>query len=244
MADQVCFHLDPRCPWCWQTSKWVRQLARLNVVEASWGVFCLEVVNFKKPVEQFDVRRSQAAPALRTLVMVREAEGQQAAGRFYEAVGTRYFEGEEPLDAPETVRGALSDVGLDPAWHDKAVTDAWTWKTVMEEHQSLVRDTRSFGVPTIRLDGGYGNAIFGPVISNPPASDDEAVELWTHVSWLARYDNFSELKRDRTIDPDLNYWRTFQQRRQAEAAQIADTAARAAAQADGEAAARATGVAQ
>jgi hypothetical protein len=70
-------------------------------------------------------------------------------------------------------------------------------------------------VPTIRLDGGTGPAIFGPVISNPPGSDAEATELWGHVAWLVRYDNFSELKRDRTIDPDLAYWRTARARRAA-----------------------------
>jgi len=227
MAEPVCFHLDPRCPWCWQTSKWVRRLDALGVIEASWGVFCLEIANFSKPIEEFDLSRSQAAPSLRTMVMVRDAEGQAAAGRFYEAIGTRYFDGEQDLRSPDTVRGALADAGLDPAWHDKAVTDRWTWTTVMDEHQSLVRNTRSFGVPTIRLDGGYGPAIFGPVISNPPATDEEAVELWTHVSWLTRYDNFSELKRDRTIEPDLNYTRTAQAKRQAELATIAEVAARA-----------------
>ena len=112
----------------------------------------------------------------------------------------------------------------------------------MDEHQALVRDTRSFGVPTIRLDGGYGAAIFGPVISNPPASDEEAVDLWTHVSWLARYENFSELKRDRTIDPDLNYWRSAVARRRAEEAAIKETQAHAEATLAGDAAARATGI--
>nr|MBA2437248.1 hypothetical protein [Acidimicrobiia bacterium] len=61
---------------------------------------------------------------------------------------------------------------------------------------------RSFGVPTIVLDGGEGPAIFGPVVSEVP-TDEEAVELWRHVSWLARYENFSELKRDRTLALDL-----------------------------------------
>ena len=241
MAEPVCFHLDPRCPWCWQTSKWVRRLHQLEVIDASWGVFCLEVVNFKKPLEEFDVDRSQAAPSLRTFVMVRDAEGQNAAGRFYEAIGHRYFELEQSLQSPDTVRGALADAGLDPTWHDKAVTDSWTWRTVMDEHHALVRDTRSFGVPTIRLDGGFGPAIFGPVISNPPETDEEAVELWTHVSWLTRYENFSEFKRDRTIDPDLQYWRSAEAKRRAEAAAIADTQARADATLSGDAAARATG---
>ncbi len=40
------------------------------------------------------------------------------------------------------------------------------------------------------------------MISEVP-SDEDAVELFRHVSWLTRYENFSELKRDRTIDPPL-----------------------------------------
>src|SRR4051812_8668791 len=108
MADPIRFHLDPRCPWCWQTSKWVRRLHELKVVEASWGVFCLEIVNFTKPIEEFDVSRSSSAPSLRTMVAVRDADGEDAAGRFYEAIGTRYFEGEQDLKSPETVRGALA----------------------------------------------------------------------------------------------------------------------------------------
>ncbi|MGA9279214.1 DsbA family protein [Ilumatobacter sp.] len=203
------FHLDPRCPWCWQTSTWVRRLTATGTVEVSWGVFCLELANFSKSIDEFDVDRSVAAPTLRVLVAVRDGEGEDAAGRYYAALGTRYFDAEQALDDPATSRAALADAGLDVTWHDRAIGDPETWRTVVAEHQALVTETRSFGVPTIRLGGGDGPAIFGPVISNPVDSDDEAIELWTHVSWLARYDNFSELKRDRTIEPDLAYWRSF-----------------------------------
>lgn len=179
-------------------------------------MFCLEIQNFTKPIEQFDPSRAIAAPGLRTLVAVRENEGQAAAGRFYEAYGTRYFDLEQDVRAADTVRAALVDAGVDPAWYDKAMADDGTWDTVLAEHLELVSDTRSFGVPTIRLDGGTGPAVFGPVIANPPATDQEAIDLWTHVSWLTRYDNFSELKRDRTTEPDLAYWRTALARRKAE----------------------------
>ena len=221
IAEPVRFHLDPRCPWCWQTSKWVRTLERLSVIDVSWAVFCLEVQNFDKPVEEFKVTKSVAAPSLRTMVALRDGEGQAAAGRFYEAIGTRYFEAQEPLGETSTVEGALVDAGLDPGWCNRALADPHTWDIVMAEHQAIRTDTRSFGVPTIRLDGGVGPAIFGPVISNEPASDDEAVELWKHVSWLVRYENFSELKRDRTIEPDLAYWRTAMAARKAAAAEAA-----------------------
>jgi len=212
MADPIRFHLDPRCPWCWQTSKWVRQLHRLGVVDANWALFSLEVVNFTRPIEEFDESNSVAAPSQRTFVSVRTENGQDAASRFYETLGHRYFELEQDLQQESTVKGALADAGLDTALYDRAMADPGTWDTVLAEHLDLVNNTASFGVPTIRLDGGTGPAMFGPVISNPPTNDDDAVNLWRSVSWLIRYENFSELKRNRTIDPDLQLYRTYMSR--------------------------------
>lgn len=209
MAEPIRFHLDPRCPWCWQTSKWMRQLHRLGVVEASWGLFSLEVVNFDRPIEEFDETRSIAAPSQRTFVVVRDELGQEAASAYYEQLGHRYFELEEDLQKESTVKAALADAGLDTSAYDRAMADPLSWQVVLSEHLDLVNNTSSFGVPTIRLDGGSGPAIFGPVISNPPTSDEDAVNLWKSVSWLIRYENFSELKRNRTIDPDLQLFRSY-----------------------------------
>jgi len=217
MSEPIQFSLDPRCPWCWQTSKWVRQLEAAGTVTVRWGTFSLELQNFDKPLDEFDVAKAVSAPALRTLVALREHEGDAAAGKFYAALGDRYFDGEEDL-TDETVRAALADAGLDEAWLDKAVADESTWTTVLDEHHELTGETRSFGVPTIRLDGGRGPAIFGPVISNPCADDAEATTLWEHVTWLVRYENFSELKRDRTVMPDLARVRTMRAQREAAAA--------------------------
>ena len=183
MAEPIRFHLDPRCPWCWQTSKWIRQLEKLDVVDVSWGLFSLEVVNFSRPIEEFDMEQSIAAPSQRTLVAVRNDLGEAAAVRFYETLGHRYFELEEDLQKESMVKASLADAGLDTSFYDRAMADVSTWDTVLGEHLDLVNNTRSFGVPTIRLDGGAGPAIFGPVISNPPTSDDDAVNLWRSVSW-------------------------------------------------------------
>ena len=38
-------------------------------------------------------------------------------------------------------------------------------------------------------------------------SDEDALAIWEHVRWLARYDNFYELKRYRTHQPDLPGWK-------------------------------------
>jgi hypothetical protein len=184
------------------TSKWVNRLVELGEVHVSdWRVFSLELINGGEATIEA-AAEYRAAPALRTAVAVRGAQGGEAVGRFYHALDMRTWERSEDIASPDTLRGALIDAGLDPSLHDGAVDDPATWEAVVAEHRAVVEGFGAFGVPTIRLDDGEGPGIFGPVISRLPP-DDESVELWRHVVWLVRSDNFWELKRNRSVDPDL-----------------------------------------
>ncbi len=205
MTDAIRFYFDPLCPWCYQTSRWARRLAELGEVELTWGLFSLEVVNSDNPATA-EKGHARSAPALRTMVMARQVGGHDAVGALYAAVGARYHEHGQPLEDPDMIREALEEIDIDPGLFDKALGDASTWDAVVEEHTALVERTRSFGVPTVVLDGGDGPAIFGPVIADVP-DDEDAVELFRHVAWLARYDNFAELKRDRVHRPALASFR-------------------------------------
>lgn len=217
VSERIRFHFDPLCPWCYQTSRWVRRLHELGEVQADWAVFSLEIVNAGK--EESRIKgHSRSERALRTVMTVREVAGADGVNRFYEKLGEAVHQRGEAVDDPEVVRAALVEAGLDPGLSDKAMADDVTWEAVEAEHRALVERTRSFGVPTIVLDGGEGPAIFGPVISELP-DDEDAVALFRHVAWLMRYENFSELKRDRTIQPDLESVRQFQARNAARRAQ-------------------------
>ncbi len=201
MAERIRFHFDPLCPWCYQTSRWVHRLVELGTVEVDWAVFSLELVNAGN-ADVMDKGHARSAAALRTAIVVRDDSGSGAVGRFYAEFGAAVHERGEAVDDPAVITAALEAADLPSALLDKALADDSTWAAVTAEHTALVERTRSFGVPTIVLDGGEGPAIFGPVVSDVPG-DDDAVELWRHVAWLTRYANFSELKRDRVADPDL-----------------------------------------
>jgi predicted DsbA family dithiol-disulfide isomerase len=214
VTESVRFHFDPICPWCYQTSRWAKRLEHLGEIELDWGLFSLEVVNLEEGADPAQLQ-ARSGSALRTAALIRERKGGAAIGPFYSALGKRIWEQSPPeQDIATAVRGALEEVGLDVEWCEEALSNPGTWDAVLEEHHRLVERTRSFGVPTIVLDGGEGPAIFGPVVSKLP-SDDEAVELWRHVSWLARYDNFSELKRDRIKPPDLPAMAWYRSQREA-----------------------------
>ena len=202
--EKVKFHFDPRCPWCYQTSRWARRLEELGEIDLDWGVFSLEVVNLEEGKDPLELAATATSgPALRTAIVIRDMVGSAAIGPFYKALGKRIWEQSPPAqDMVVAVKESLAEVGLDPALCDQALKDPTTWEEVLAEHRALIERTGAFGVPTIVMDDGTGPAIFGPVISALP-SDGDAVTLWEHVSWLARYENLYELKRGRTNQPDL-----------------------------------------
>ena len=223
--EEVKFHFDPRCPWCYQTSRWAKRLEELGEIALDWEVFSLEVVNLEegKDPKEFEPTGS---PALRTAVVIAENHGSKAIGPFYTALGKRTFEQvPPPIDRGEVVaavRQSLQEADLDEGLCDKALSDPATWDKVIAETQAMVERIGKLGVPTIVLDGGAGAAIFGPVISDMP-TDEDAVELWRHTAWLARYGNFAELKRKRAHITELPVMEWYKEQRAKAAARERQT---------------------
>ncbi len=204
LVDYVKFHFDPRCPWCYQTSRWANRLAQLGEIDLDWGVFSLEVANLPEDEDPRELHAvAVSGPALRTAIGIRDRDGSRAIGPFYAALGARIWEQPPPPDdMVAAVRAALEQAQLDPSIVDAALADPSSWDAVLAEHQALVDRTGAFGVPTIVIDSETGPAIFGPVVSRLP-SDEDAVELWHHTRWLLRNGNFAELERGRSSPPDL-----------------------------------------
>jgi 2-hydroxychromene-2-carboxylate isomerase len=214
--DPVIFYFDPRCPWCWQTSRWARRLVELGEIDIDWRVFSLEVVNRPKDTDPADLEAT-GSPALRTAVVLAERHGNAAVGSFYEALGRRTFDVAPPGEPVVAIKDSLEEIGLDPALHDEAIADATTWASVVASTEHVSERIGKLGVPTIALGDEDGPMIFGPVISELP-DDAESIDLWRHTAWLLRNDNFYELKRSNRTPPDLEMVRWFTEQRAAQAA--------------------------
>jgi 2-hydroxychromene-2-carboxylate isomerase len=198
--EPVTLLFDVRSPWCYQTSRWLRRLAELGEVSLSWGVFSLEVVNLRGDEDpaRYD---AEYGPALRVALALRGEHGQGAIGDFYAAFGTRMWEtpaaaGAELPDVPELTRRALEDIGIDPGYADKVLTDEGTWTAVLDEHSHWA-GKRVFGVPTL-LIGEEQDVVFGPVLQALPG-DDDCRELWRHLRGLAGLGTVYELKRFKSL---------------------------------------------
>jgi len=220
--EHVTFYFDPRCPWCWQTSRWARRLVELGEIEVDWRVFSLEVVNRPDDTDPADLEAT-GSPALRTAVVIADRHGNDAMGAFYAALGRRTFDVAPPGDAIVAIKESLEEIGLDTALYDDAIADPGTWTAVVASTEHVSGRIGKLGVPTIALDGEDGPMIFGPVVSELP-SDEESVELWQHTAWLLRNDNFWELKRSNRRSPDLAMMRWYREQRAARAAAEAEAA--------------------
>ena len=81
---------------------------------------------------------------------------------------------------------SLAAAAQDPS-HDTVIRD--------DTDEALARVGGDIGTPVLSFVPPDGPAFFGPVISESPDDDDEALALWDAVTTLARWPGFAELKR-------------------------------------------------
>lgn len=206
MADieTVTIHVDPACPWCWLTSRWLAEVETVRPVRVRTRLFSLREINREHEADDRIRQAHEAAEAAeRVLVQARRAGGDDALARLYAAIGEAHHEQAEPLGDRETLRRAATAAGLDPGIVDTALADPSTLDELLEEHRAVAA-RGAFGVPALIL--GEAPPMFGPVVDRRITGED-AGQLWDRVSWLLGQEHFFELKRDRTGRPDIGRYR-------------------------------------
>ncbi|MFO7779788.1 MAG: DsbA family protein [Nitriliruptoraceae bacterium] len=216
MSD-VELYIDPVCPYCWQTSKWLRQVQRLEGLDVGWRFISLKMVNeetgYEGMPEDYPAVHAQGTRLLRVLAAAREHAGNEAVGALYAAIGEEIWE--RPAPPPGDfgavlsvhagaldVRPALVRVGLPELLAAAADDPAHDHVLRQETEQALARAGEDVGTPIVSFDPPDGPAFFGPVISHLP-SDEEAVAYYRALELLARWPGFAELKRSLRTLPDV-----------------------------------------
>jgi len=217
----VEFFFDPVCPFCWQTSQWVRQVARLRDLNVQWRFISLrflnEPVGYEDKPANYPEAHAQGTRLLRVAAATRADHGDDAVGRLYEAMGQAIWEIDPPGDGSFSailehhaggidIQAVLASVGLpvelaaaaDSTDHDPLIRD--------ETAEALSRAGDDVGTPIISLSPPDGPAFFGPVISDLP-SDEDAVELWDAMFTLSQWPGFAELKRSLRTMPNVRIMR-------------------------------------
>jgi len=191
----VDFHFDIMCPYAYQTSIWMREVRDITGIEVRWRFFSLEEINRedgkKHPWER---EWSYGWSMMRIGAYLRRID-MDLLDRWYWAAGTAlHTEGRKP-HRPEVARELLQELGLDPEIVVLALADPTTGDEVRSEHDIVV-DKGAFGVPTLVFDDGQ--ALFGPVLINPPVGES-ALRLWELVIGWLEFPSVYELQRPKRI---------------------------------------------
>ncbi|HEY0937883.1 MAG TPA: hypothetical protein VGD91_29590 [Trebonia sp.] len=215
MTDaDIHFYFDPVCPFAWMTSKWVRMVAAQRDYDVDWRFISLRMINSGIDYDShfpagYEEGHTSGLRLLRVAARVRAEHGRAAVGPFYEAVSGEIFDSPEAARLSPATRGSrdfvgplLARAGL-PADLAGALDDTrWDDEIRAEGDEALSLTGKDVGTPIIAFGSPPGTAFFGPVISRLPAPED-AVRLWDHVTGLASFPGFAELKRSLRERPQL-----------------------------------------
>ncbi len=200
---QVKFWLDPICPWCWMTSRWLIAVSPHRDLDIRWHSISLKLKNEYNSDHPFTGIYNTSHNLLRVLEAVRAPEGNQTVGDLYSEYGKRIHHGQDlEFDPAE----ALEAVGLDRGYGSAADNPSWDKIIAADMAEGLALTGDDVGTPLLGFDDIEGNpiGIFGPVISRT-LDLDVALRLWDSIYGASTIPSFWELKRTRNESAEIGF---------------------------------------
>jgi len=197
----VEFWVDPACPFCWTTARWIHDEVEPNRdISITWRPISLKFKNDPPEDSPFYEPTVFTHGLLRVMESARAAEGDDAFFQLYWYYGTRIHHDKEMYFDPAD---GLSAVGLDTS-HAAAFDDESWDKAIqvgMDEGLELVGGDVGTPIIAITNSDGVKTGYFGPVITKVPPTA-KSVAMWDALVTMMDIDSFFELKRTRTEGPD------------------------------------------
>lgn len=205
MTSHVTFWFDVSCPFCWVTSRWIKEVEQVRDIKTTWVPMSLSVLNDGRDLD----------PAYMEMM-----EANWGPARVFAAVATDY---PEKVDALYTALGELIHPGgkggrkgfggyddLIPVALEKvglptsltAVAGTTEWDEALRDFHAGAMDAvgDEVGTPVVKLGD---TAFFGPVLTRIPRGE-EAGRVFDASFALASYPHFYEIKRSRTENPQFD----------------------------------------
>lgn len=194
------FWFDQLCPYCWATSRWLIEVAKVRDIDIRWHVMSLGVLNEDQvpEAELAAYPQSKVWWMPRVAIAAAQAKGDEILGPLYTAMGRRHH-GQGNADLMAVIKESLDELGLPPELADAAESTDYDDALRASHHAGIDPVGKGVGTPIIHVNGV---AFFGPVITRVPTGE-EAGRLWDATVALASYPYFFELKRERTESPQV-----------------------------------------
>ncbi|HBX77610.1 MAG TPA: disulfide bond formation protein DsbA [Acidimicrobiaceae bacterium] len=201
-AVKLEFWIDPACPWCWLTSRWIEDIAPERDLDVVWRPISLKFKNDLDSSSPYFEAVSYTHGLLRVMEAVRSVEGDAPLGRLYTVFGQRIHHEGDLTTAPADL---LSEAGLDSSYAHAFEDESWDVAIRESMADGLGLTGEDVGTPILAFKDQAGKRVgfFGPVISRRLALD-EGLRLWDGISLAATVEGFWELKRTRTVEPDFS----------------------------------------
>lgn len=202
----VRFWFDPLCPWCWITSHWIDEVAAHRDVTVDWRSISLKVRNEGRELDPAYAEKH--APAMeRSYGLLRIVEALRASGRadlvrpLYLELGRHFHHDDDGLTFD--VEDALVKAGVDPTLAGAYDDETWDEhvRTSTREAEDVAGDDVGTPIVAFEVDGAW-RGYFGPVLPAVP-STGQALRLWDGLEAMVGVDGFYELKRTRSVGPDM-----------------------------------------
>lgn len=208
MAD-VDFFWDPMCPWAWNASRWVVEVADELSLDVDWRFISLHMINdeagYEDKPEGYEQVHQLGLNLLRVAAAVRSGPGRDHLGPLYTAMGTRiHVEGDrDGLSQASEIAALLEKLGLPDDLAAAAEDASFDAEIATDTELALERAGKGLGTPVITFGPPDGPSFFGPVISRVPKGK-EAVALWKAIDHIGRFPGFAELKRGLREKPQVD----------------------------------------
>src|SRR4051794_29320781 len=145
--------VDPRCPWAWIGSTWLREVEQVRPVAVRFHIMSLSVLNEGREVpEKYRAAMVEGWASVRVCIAAEQQHGPEALRRLYIAMATRIHHDKAGLGR-DMILAALDDAGLPAELADAGDTTAYDTALRASHAAGMEPVGAEVGTPVIHVPG-------------------------------------------------------------------------------------------